>query len=250
MGARIGALREPPQHAELLASSLVLSDDLLRSMDALSHALRPGDLDQTLRQVTAAAVQVIPGVDYANITIRHKDGRLETVAPTDDLLLKVDAVQFDLQEGPCYEAATNEPYITAPDLARDPRFPRYGPRAAAVGILAQAGVRLFDTPRGGARGALNLYSRQVGAFSDTAVVAPLFAHQAGVALSYAQEISDLQEALKSRQQIGTAVGITMQRFDLDEQRAFGFLSRMSQTENVKLRDLAVRLIAATEDPEA
>lgn len=221
--------------------------DLLQSMDALSRSLGPGDLEQTLKQITAAAVEVIPGVDYANITIRHQDGRLETVAPTDELLCEVDAIQFDLQEGPCYDAATEQPYVTAPNLLSDQRFPRYGPQAAAAGIHAQAGVRLFETPGGVARGALNLYSRNVGTFSDIHLVAPLFAHQAAVALSYAQQITDLQQALESRQQIGTAVGITMQRFGLDEQRAFSFLSRMSQNENVKLRDLAARLVEVTSD---
>ena len=221
--------------------------NLLTSMDTLSRHLQPSDLDQTLRQITEAATEVIPGADYANITIRHKDGRLETVAPTDEFLRDVDAIQFSLHEGPCYDAAVQEPYVTAPNLAADQRFPGYGPRAAAAGIHAQAGVRLFETPQGLAWGALNLYSRTVGSFSDTHVIAPLFAHQAAVALSFANEITSLEEGLRSRQQIGTAVGITMQRFGLDEQRAFGFLSRMSQDQNVKVRDLAQRLIDATNE---
>lgn len=221
--------------------------ELLQSMDALSRTLEPGDLESTLRRITAAATEVIPGVDYANITVRHRDGRLETVAPTDDLLLDLDAIQFELHEGPCYDAATDQPHVISPDIASDPRFAHYGPRAADLGIGAQAGIRLFETPQGAARGALDLYSHEVGTFTDLDLVAPLFAHQAAVALSYAQEITDLRDALASRQQIGTAVGITMQRFDLDEQRAFSFLSRMSQDENVKLRDLAARLIAVTNE---
>jgi hypothetical protein len=219
--------------------------ELLRSMDALARALAPGDLGQTLTQITAAAAEILPGVDYANITIRHSDGRLETVAPTDDLLLEVDGMQFSLQEGPCYDAATDEPFISAPALETDQRFPRYGPRAAAVGIRAQAGVRLFDVDRSGARGALNLYSHTPGSFTDISVLAPLFAHHAATALSYAHEVTTLREALESRQRVGTAVGITMQRFNLDEQRAFSFLSRMSQNQNVKLRDLATDLIEVT-----
>lgn len=224
-------------------------DDVLHTMGALSRSLRPGDLEETLRQVTTAAATLVPGADYANVTVRYDDGRLETVAPTHDLLFSVDAAQYDLQEGPCYEAATEEMFVTSPNLAADTRFPRYAPRALEEGIRAQAGLRLFDTPGGRARGALNLYSRKVGAFADVDLLAPLFAHQAAVALTYAQEVSDLRAALASRQQIGTAVGIAMERFGLDEQKAFGFLSRVSQDENVKLRDLATRLIADATDPD-
>ena len=221
-----------------------MTDDVLHAMGNLSRTLRPGDLEQTLHQVTAAAAALVPGADFANITVRHEDGRLETVAPTDELLFEVDHAQYDLQEGPCYEAATDELFVTSTNLAADPRFPRYAPRALEHGIRAQAGLRLFDTP-GRARGALNLYSRHVGAFDDVKLLAPLFAHQAAVALAYAREVSDLRAALESRQQIGTAVGIVMERFGLDEQNAFGFLARISQDENVKLREIAARLLDDT-----
>lgn len=225
-------------------------DDLLATMQRFSEAISPGDLDHTLRQVTEAAVQVLPGVHYANITIRHEDGRLETVAPTDDLLLVVDAAQFELQEGPCYDAATDTPYVTSPHLAADERFPRYGRVATAAGIRAQAGIRLFETPRPAARGALNLYSRAVGTFADMDTVAALFSHQAALALDYARHVQNLEQAMHTRKLIGVAVGIVMERFDLDEQRAFGFLTRLSQTRNVKLRDVAAQLVEETGGKDA
>lgn len=224
-------------------------DNVLSMMKRLSQAISPGDLDHTLRQVTEAAVQVLPGVHYANITVRHEDGRLETVAPTDDLLLDVDAAQFELQEGPCYDAATDEVYVAAPHLSADERFPRYGPVATAAGIRAQAGVRLFDTPRPVSRGALNLYSRTVGTFADMDTVAALFSHQAALALDYARHVQNLEQAMQTRKLIGVAVGIVMERFDLNEQRAFGFLTRLSQTQNVKLRDVAAQLVQETENPD-
>lgn len=217
--------------------------DLVATMERLSQRLSPGDLEQTLEQITGAAVQVLAGVHYANITIRHQDGRLETVAPTDDLLLDVDSAQFELQEGPCYDAATDETYVASPNLAADDRFPRYARVAVDAGIRAQAGIRLFDTPQPTARGALNLYSRAVGTFEDMDTVAALFSHQAAVALDYARHVQNLEQALQTRRQIGVAVGIVMERYDLNEQRAFGFLTRLSQTTNVKLRDVAAQVVA-------
>jgi len=70
----------------------------------------------------------------------------------------------------------------------------------------------------------------------------VFAAQAAVALGHAQEVDNLNQALRSRQQIGTAVGILIERYDLDEQGAFSFLTRLSSHSNVKLRDVAARLV--------
>jgi hypothetical protein len=102
--------------------------------------------------------------------------RLETVAPTDDALWGVDAKQYELREGPCYEAAEDSVHVVSPDLARDERFPRYAVSAVAAGLRAQAGIRLFDAPK--SRGALNLYAEKLGAFSDLGALGELFRHQA------------------------------------------------------------------------
>ncbi|MFG1817714.1 GAF and ANTAR domain-containing protein [Kribbella sp. NPDC049174] len=218
-------------------------DRLLDVAQRMAKTLTPGDLDHTLSQITAAAVESLPDTDYASITILHKDGRLETAAPTDDFILDLDAAQYELREGPCYEAAADEVHVAAPDLAHDARFPRYAVSAVSAGIHAQAGIRLFDAPK--SRGALNLYARQVGAFGDLGALGELFRHQAATAIDYAREIHNLQEAMRTRGRIGMAVGIVMERYGLRDDRAFAFLTRLSQDGNVKLRVVAERLIAAT-----
>ena len=224
-----------------------MSDDLvLDTLKRLADTLSPGDLDHTLARITAAAVEVLPGVHYASITVKHADGRLETVAPTDDMLLGVDAAQYELGEGPCYDAAVDATYVSSPNLAADERFARYAAMAVEAGIRAQAGVRLFDTPRPSAQGALNLYSRDVGSFTDMSVVSQLFAHQSAMALDYAREVENLQEAVRTRQAVGRAVGIVMERYGLTEERAFAFLARVSQTRNVKLREVAAEIVADME----
>jgi hypothetical protein len=224
-----------------------MSDDrVLDTIRRLSANLTPGDLDHTLARITAAAVEVLPGVHYASITVKHADGRLETVAPTDDMLLGVDAAQYDLHEGPCYDAAVDAMYVSSPNLAADERFPRYAAMAVKAGIRAQAGVRLFDTPKPSAQGALNLYSRDVGSFADMSVVSQLFAHQSAMALDYAREVQNLQEAVRTRQAVGRAVGIVMERYGLSEERAFAFLARVSQTRNVKLRQVAAEIVSDME----
>ncbi|ADB34808.1 ANTAR domain protein with unknown sensor [Kribbella flavida DSM 17836] len=217
---------------------------LIETAQRLAKALTPGDLDHTLRQITTAAVEVLPEVRWASITVLHSDGRLETVAPTDDMLLEVDAAQYKLREGPCYQAAVDSAHVTAPDLATDQRFPRYGGIALDHGIHAQAGIRLFDAAR--SQGALNLYSSAAGAFKDFESLSRLFAHQSATAIAYAQEIQNLNEAMHTRRTIGQAVGIVMERYKLTDQRAFAFLTRLSQDHNVKLRRVAQELVNALE----
>jgi GAF domain-containing protein len=219
----------------------VSDESILAGVQRLSEALTPGDLQATLRRITTAAVEVLPEVHYASITVKHADGRLETSAPTDDVLLDIDAAQYELQEGPCYEAAVETVHITAPHLASDERFPRYAPIAVEKGILAQAGIRLFDAPR--SNGALNLYSRSEGSFEDLGVLAQLFAHQSAMALDYARQIDQLQQAVQSRQLIGQAVGLVMERYDLKDANAFAVLTRLSSERNIKLRAVAEEIVA-------
>jgi hypothetical protein len=218
-------------------------ETLLDAMDRLRRTLTPGDLDHTLRQIVQAAVAVLPQVDRASITVRHDDGRLETAQPSDDALLRLDTAQYDLEEGPCYAAATDSVHVVAPDLATDDRFPRYAAVALEQGVHAQAGLRLFDTPR--SQGALNLYSHRVGAFADLDDLGELFVHQAGTAIAYAQEVDDLRAALEARRTIGQAIGILMERYELTDERAFAFLARLSSHRNVKLRRVAQEVVEET-----
>lgn len=228
----------PPGHPESAA------EPLRHSMERLRTSLTPGDLDHTLAQIVRAAVAALPQVDRASITVRHDDGRLETAQPSDEALLRLDHAQYELQEGPCYEAATAGIHVVSPDLANDDRFPRYAAVALEQGIRAQAGLRLFDTPR--SQGALNLYADQVGAFADLDELADLFVHQAGTAIAYAREVDDLHRALETRRTIGQAVGILMERYELTDERAFAFLARLSSHRNVKLRQVAQEVVEETE----
>lgn len=222
-----------------------MSDEqLVGAVRRLAESLKPGDLDDTLGRITAAAVEVLPTVTSASLSVKHADGSIETIAPTDTMLCDVDAAQYELQEGPCYEAATDTAHVIANDLENDQRFPRYAGVALQAGIRSQAGLRLFESPK--SQGALNLYSDQVGAFEDFETLGALFAHQAGMAIGYAREVQNLQEAVSTRTTIGQAVGIVMERYGLTDERAFAFLARVSQQRNVKLRLVAQEIIAATE----
>jgi GAF domain-containing protein len=218
-----------------------------RAFDQAARLVAPRpdseELTRTLQRITSTAVEAIPEVTAASVSVTYSDGTLTTVAQTDPRLVELDDLQGHLREGPCYEAATEDTYVVATDLATDPRFPRYGPAALEHGVRAQAGLALFHRAR--SRGALNLYAEQRGVMGGLVALGPLLAHQATMTLSYALEVDDLRRAVETRTTIGRAVGIVMERYDLTEDRAFAFISRMSQQHNVKLRQVAETIVART-----
>jgi len=199
-----------------------------------------------LQGLTAAAVSNIPGVDFASISLRHKDRTLETIAATDPLAEQVDALQYELREGPCYAAVTDDRLVFVNDVAASSDFPRYGARAAGLGVGSQLAIQLLHD---GEQAGLNLYAHAANAFDrGTAQLAELFATQAAAVFRYAQQVEQLSEALHTRTDIGTAIGILMERYGLDRNQAFAFLVRNSQDRNVKIRVLAQRVIDGSFDP--
>lgn len=204
----------------------------------------PGDLADTLHRIAHSARDTVPGAEYASITVRRPDARLDTIATTDALAVELDAIQYELREGPCYDAVTDTDMSYCPDLAADRRWPSYSPRANSLGLGAQLAVRLSSAE--GTYTGLNLYSKAVGAFGpEPSQVAQLFSSHARVALGFARELDSLRGAVGTRQVIGEAMGILMERYKLTEDRAFEFLIRTSQTSNVKLRTVAAEIVATS-----
>jgi len=92
-------------------------------------------------------------------------------------------------------------------------------------------------------GALNLYSRRAGAFTDESEhVGSMFAAHAAVAYAAARTEAGLGGVVATRQLIGQAQGILMERHQLTGDQAFALLVRASQDRNVKLRELAEQLV--------
>ena len=199
-----------------------------------------------LTSLAASAAGNIPGVDFVSITVLEADRTLYTAAATDPLAEQADAVQYELHEGPCYAAVTAERFVLANDLAAAVEFPRYAPRAVAIGVGAHAAIQLVDGKR---RAGLNLYARKAGSFDRATVqFAELFAAQAGAILGYAEQVEQLSNAVQTRTDIGTAVGILMERYSVDRHQAFAFLTRNSQDRNIKVRVLAQHVIDGTLEP--
>ncbi len=205
----------------------------------LSNEPRP--VAELLQLAVEAARSAIPGVDEAGISIARRSG-IETVTATSQIVRDVDQRQYELNEGPCLDAIEGQGETKTDDLSTDTRWPKFAPVAASMGFGSQMGVPLYAIP--GEAAGLNLYARRRYAFdSSSAFIAQLFAQHAASALGHARTVDQLNRSIESRQVVGQAIGIVMERYTLDEDRAFAFLRRVSSTSNTKLRDVATTLVA-------
>ena len=222
-----------------------MTTDLDAAMRAIADSLSgPSDMQDVLMWITTAAVDTVPEADYASITVRHRDMSVETTAASSDLPRRLDQVQYELREGPCYESVTDdEDVVYAAHMRDDDRWPDYGLRAAELGVHSQVAIQLQSLT--GRVTSLNFYSEADGAFDDDRALPQLFASHARVALGFATELATLRGAVGTREMIGKAIGVIMFKYGLSSERAFEFLIRLSQTTNQKLRDVAARVVADT-----
>ena len=199
------------------------------------------DLEATLHALVDGAVDALPEIDHAGVSIAHRDGRLETLAGTDLLVWELDAIQYDLGDGPCVYALREETVVTVEHAADDPRWPSFLERATERGLRSQLGVSLYADKASMA--GLNLYSTTADTISpETVEMGRLFATHAALALGKAQRDQHLGTALTSRQMIGTATGVVMERYGMNRAKAFEYLVRISNLSNVKLRDIAQEFV--------
>jgi len=215
---------------------------------SLGESLFDGELGvvDVLERVVEAA-QAVVGADVVSVTLRDGDG-FTTPVETDPIASKADAVQYEHVEGPCVEATLDDGlgYAASSDLRRDTRWTRFGPAAADLGLHAVFATGMFPRAARPRMGALNYYSRTPGGLDQVDKdIALVFATHAAVALRGARAVeaaelraTQLSEAVASRDVIGQAKGILMERRGLTADEAFDTLRRTSQDLNVKLRDLA------------
>jgi GAF domain-containing protein len=223
-------------------------DPLTNSLAALTRFfVGDGNLRDTLTRVTHLTVEAIGPADLAGITMRV-EGRDRTAVFTDETSPEIDQAQYDSGEGPCVDAFHERKVTQIRSTREDGPWPEFRRAAAAHGIESTLSMPLLANKS--AVGALNLYSRTEDGFGQKAIeTASLFASQAAIVLANAQAYWDarelgegLGEAMKNRAVIEQAKGILMAK-GCDADTAFELLVRASQRENVKLRDIAQRIVA-------
>ena len=143
------------------------------------------------------------------------------------------------------DAVYRERVVSVPDMAGETRWPHFAARAAEMGAASMMSLQLWV--EGGNLGALNLYGRTPNRFTEESEdIGLLFVSHAAVAMAGAQKLDELAKSIDTRDIIGQAKGILMERHKIDAQRAFALLVRVSQDGNRKLRDVATELAVTGE----
>ena len=219
----------------------------LEQMAALLVAEMP--LGETSWRVAVTVRDVWPAVDAVGVTLLDDRGRPTVPVSTDEVAAAVDVVQHDAGTGPCLDAARSATLLPVDDTRAVPgRWRAFGEVAARVGVLSALAVPL--TTHRGTLGALGLYAGAPGAFDPpTCEEARRLAGTAAVVLANAraywatsEHASGLEQAMASRAVIEQAKGKIMAIRGCGPTEAFAILARASQRENVKVRDLAQRMI--------
>lgn len=216
--------------------------DLAMRMAELARSLAvPRDLADILTGVTAAAKELIGGVDAAGILLIGKGGEFDSVAPVTDLPQQLDELQMKFNEGPCVQAALEDVVVRTDDFREETRWPQYAPACIEHGVLSSLSFKLYTAER--TAGALNLFGFQPHVWDNEAeTTGTVLAAHAAAALLAHRHGEQLKSALSTRDRIGQAKGIIMERYKVDDVQAFEMMRRLSQDSNKKLTEIAQQVI--------
>ncbi|GAA0940455.1 GAF and ANTAR domain-containing protein [Kribbella koreensis] len=201
----------------------------------------PG-VEETVDAVVEFALQAL-NLSHAGVVLAGR-GAPEVAAVTDSMVAEVYSLQIDSETGPLISTLRNGTPVMIRDTHTDDRWPKWAEKVAKLGVRSVLDVPLStgDSTRATV-GVLGLYSAQPDAFTaDDEAIAHILARHASVAVASARHEETMAQAVDARKLVGQAMGILMERFDVDGDRAFAILKRYSQDTNTKLRDVAQQLI--------
>lgn len=223
-------------------------DELAQELVGLARSLEAeDDTDAMLTDLVVAAVAQIPGADEGSISMVAARRDVTSQSPTSGLPESVDALQAEAGEGPCLSAVFEQQTVRVNDMATEDRWPAFAARALEAGAASMLSFQLYV--EGDNLGALNLYGRHPGGFTDESEhIGLMLAAHGAVALAGAQKQDHLRTSVEIRDLIGQAKGILMERHKIPAHQAFAVLLQISQDTNRKLRDVADELTTTGQLP--
>lgn len=208
------------------------------------ESANPDALGDALTELTNTAATAIPGAQYAGITLADDKQKISTPAMSHPYAQLLDSVQNHYKEGPCLEAARSMHTIYVVDLGDDDRWPQY--RSAALRdtpIRSILSLPMFAHSR--RMGALNVYAERPAAFSGAAFhIGSIYAALGTLVWGSIATERQYQTALATRDTIGQAKGLLMERYRISSDASWNTLKKLSQDTNTPLREVAARLVAA------
>ena len=228
--------------------SRLLSPSLARDLAALGRVTEDTSAESVLRGLTEAVARGVPGCAGATAELLRDGVRMMLCASHSELIAIVDR-ERGLREGPTYAALAGTAPVVVGDLLRDPRWPSYAATAVRHGLRAVLALPIGL--EGDGTLVLNLFAVRPGVFAepDLAALHGVFREQVTVALANIWDYDDMltdhaqmQEAMAGRSVIDQAKGLIMQAGGYSAEAAFEELRRLSQHHQVKVADLARRLV--------
>jgi GAF domain-containing protein len=200
------------------------------------------DSDTVVAELAEHAAVEIPGAQYAGVTVTRNAKHIDTPAASHQWPVLLDEIQQRHSEGPCLTAAWEEKTIHVADLTTDERFPLYARDALAeTPIRSVMAFQMWIA--GETMGALNVYAETPHAFGpETREIGMVFAAHSSVAWNAARRDEQFKRALASRDVIGQAKGMLMERYGVNAIQAFDLLRKLSQDSNTPLIQIAADLV--------
>ncbi|NMH99604.1 ANTAR domain-containing protein [Pseudonocardia acidicola] len=200
--------------------------------------------DRLLELLMSSLAAALPGCAGVGLSVAPNPGT-GRCAGASGVAAELDAAQWAAGDGPVVEAAGADGAVTTDDLGSDPRWPGFSRPADAGGlaVIAVPGGWDENGPM-----VLSVYTKQPADPAALAVIdryEPLLATGLGVVEYCTDELvkaDEMIDMMRRRRLIEQAKGMVMGRAGLDAERAFELLVRVSQQQNVKIRDLAAALV--------
>jgi hypothetical protein len=219
-------------------SSKLTPADYIRRLQDQSGA----EPSSALRELVLDAVDAVPGADYASITVIDQRGRVASFVVTHPYASLLDDLQQTHRQGPSLSAVWDRDTIHVTDLMSDSRWPDF--RREVIGKTPVKSILSFELFKAKDRlRALNFYAERANVFGEQSIeVGSTYATLIAIAWNILMREEQFRSALATRDIIGQAKGIIMERFDVDAGHAFGLLTRLSQSSNIPLVEVAERLV--------
>lgn len=225
------------------AVGLTMAEQLARLVVELDQA--PG-IAETAETAVEHAVSAIAATSAG--LVLNQSGNPVAAVTTDPAVEELHEFELGAKAGPVMEAFTNRTMVGIDDTAVELRWPAWQQTVVGLGLRTELHVPLMAS--GNLIGVVSWYHTEPKAFShDDIAIAELIAAHTAIALDTARTAAVLDEAVDARRLLGQALGILMERHDIEEQHAFAILRRYSQHTNTKLRDVAAQLIETRRLPD-
>ena len=224
--------------------------DLSAALGQMSGLLLSRETVETaLELVTTVAATTTAGTLGAAVTVVDEHGK-HSKAASNEVAQQADALQYELDEGPCLTAWRTGELVRIDDTTTDGRWPRWNQAVSPLGVRSVLSAPLLVGEE--SIGAMKVYcERPMNYGPHDEQVMRLLAAQAAILLANTQSLQEarrlsrqLTDALASRDAIAQAIGVLLARGAASPEDAFATLATTSRTADRPLEDVARALLAA------